>query len=221
MALILNIDTALDNAYVSLSYNGENIKTLHNDKPREHISFLHLAVAELFASCGKEWQDLAAIAVVSGPGSYTGLRVGMSAAKGYCYALNKPLIGINTLKLMAAAWQLQNPGNLKLICPMIDARRMEVFTTIYTPDLEIIKPVQPLILTEDSYAQSLNAAEIVFIGNGSEKLNKLPLQLNISIHPVIDTVDALAALSYTENKMANYLSLHLAEPEYGKEFFTG
>src|SRR4029079_3666588 len=110
--------------------------------------------------------QVAAVAVSAGPGSYTGLRVGMAAAKGLCYALRIPLLTINTLQMMAAA-AVAEPTDL--LCPMIDARRMEVFTGLYTKKLDAVMPAQALILQENSFADVLQKHTVTFFGNGSEK----------------------------------------------------
>ena len=138
MALILNIDTAVESASVCLSKDAEILQLLVNDNRRDHALWLHPAINESITGSGAKTSNLEAIAVTIGPGSYTGLRIGLSAAKGLCYALNIPLITINTLLAMAYSSR-DEAGDL--FCPMIDARRNEVFTAIYNkvPE-EIVKP---------------------------------------------------------------------------------
>lgn len=219
--MILNIDTALDEAHVSLAEEGQVIALKQNNKPREHIAFLHVGIQDILKQSNRSMHDLSAVAVVSGPGSYTGLRVGMSAAKGFCYALNLPLIGVNTLQLIAAAYQLANKDNTKYLVPMIDARRMEVFTALYDHNLNEIEPSQPLILSENNYHFDKGPAEAVFVGNGAAKLLKLQLQQNLLITEPEFPAEAFALLSHNLMLKKTYMSLHLAEPEYGKEFYTG
>jgi tRNA threonylcarbamoyladenosine biosynthesis protein TsaB len=114
-------------------------------------------------------QDLNAVAVSKGPGSYTGLRVGVSSVKGYCYALQIPLIGINTLQSLANGYLSNNPTFNGLICPMIDARRMEVYCALFNNQLDEILPTQAKVIDEHSFNEELQQNEIVFIGNGAEK----------------------------------------------------
>src|SRR6187399_3095526 len=135
MALILNIDTAVDVASLCLAKDEEVLSIARNESQKDHASWLHIAIKEIFEKNNSELTSVHAVAVTGGPGSYTGLRIGMATAKGICYALNKPLISLNTLLVMAnAAKDVHNSfaESANLLCPMIDARRMEVFTAIYT-----------------------------------------------------------------------------------------
>ncbi|HUP13519.1 MAG TPA: tRNA (adenosine(37)-N6)-threonylcarbamoyltransferase complex dimerization subunit type 1 TsaB, partial [Niastella sp.] len=142
--LILNIDTATDQAIVSLSKEGSVIGTLENNAQKDHAAWIQLAINSLLQKHGSAMHQLQAIAVTAGPGSYTGLRVGMATAKGLCFALQIPLITINTLQVMANAaidQFLLKASQMPLplcFCPMIDARRMEVFTAVYDKALQEI-----------------------------------------------------------------------------------
>src|SRR6478672_12569660 len=148
MALILNIDTALDNAYISLAENKKGLRYGINETTKDHAAWMQTAIDKLIRESGFRMADLNAIGVSIGPGSYTGLRIGLSTAKGLCFALKIPLITVNTLEIMAfsAIQDMKTHGNDLLthdllICPMIDARRMEVFTAVYSSALvEIYKP---------------------------------------------------------------------------------
>src|SRR5574343_439289 len=122
MAIILNIDCAQETAAVGIARDGECLAMRSNAQQTDHASWIHLAIKELFAETGISLTQTNAVAVTSGPGSYTGLRVGMATAKGFCYALQKPLICVPTLEMMAYA---ARHTTATLICPMIDARRME------------------------------------------------------------------------------------------------
>ena len=145
--MILNIDTATEEASVCLSQDGNVIHTLLNDSQKDHAAWIQVAINTLLQKEGYTMQQIQAVAVTHGPGSYTGLRVGMASAKGICFALQIPLITINTLQVMAFGainqWR-SLAENMKLplcFCPMIDARRMEVFTAVYNEALEeIISP---------------------------------------------------------------------------------
>ncbi|MBA2250622.1 MAG: tRNA (adenosine(37)-N6)-threonylcarbamoyltransferase complex dimerization subunit type 1 TsaB, partial [Chitinophagaceae bacterium] len=141
MALILNIDTCTENAIVSLANNDVIIGTMNNSNQKDHASFLHTAIKNLLDKSGILISQLNAIAVTAGPGSYTGIRVGMAAAKGLAYALQIPLISLNTLEVIAMCSIIQSENKDAFFCPMIDARRMEVFTAVYDQFLkEIIAP---------------------------------------------------------------------------------
>ena len=155
MALILNIDTATDHASVALCNNGNLIALKDNPYQKEHAAFVHVAIEGMLKEHDVSINEIDAFAVTSGPGSYTGLRVSMAAAKGLCYALQKPLICLNTLQVMACAAKIMIVENglpvldEQLLCPMIDARRMEVFMAMYNMDMVEIEPTIPKILTEE------------------------------------------------------------------------
>ena len=165
MSLILNIDTASENAHVSIARDGQVLHILSSESQKEHASFLQTAIQELVKITGIHLKEIDAVAVTAGPGSYTGLRVGFASAKGLCYALKKPLITIGTLEvLMVSALQLYPPGpdeNI-LFCPMIDARRMEVFTAIYQQDLNVYIRPCAMILDEFSFEKDLAKSKILF-----------------------------------------------------------
>jgi len=165
MALILSIDTSTEKAGISLSRNGSILAILSNSAQKEHASWLHVAVKEMMEHAGYHMKDLDAIAISAGPGSYTGLRVSMAAAKGFCFALKIPLITENTLRIMAyAASQQRDPVSTALICPMIDARRMEVFTAVYTSDLNEVMMPQALVLDKNSFENLFSSHSIIFLG---------------------------------------------------------
>src|SRR6187431_3411411 len=159
MALILNIDTAVDVASICLAKDGNVLTIAMNESQKDHASWLHIAIKEIFEKNNLALGSVDAIAVTGGPGSYTGLRIGMATAKGICYALNKPLISLNTLLMMAHAAKQENAD---LFCPMIDARRMEVFTAIYTKELEIVKDPVAITLNEKSFAEYFSNDSICF-----------------------------------------------------------
>lgn len=222
MRLILNIDTASENAHISFAENGKVLHTLGNESQKEHASFLQAAIDQLVRSAGINLKDVDAVAATAGPGSYTGLRVGMASAKGLCYALKKPFITINTLEVLtASALQLfPSENDNSFYCPMIDARRMEVFTAIYKHDLTINTEPCALILDDSSFEKELTKNKIIFFGSGSIKWG------NLCKHPnaVFKTV---AILPESMSNLSNYLFLEkkftdlaYSEPLYLKEFQT-
>ena len=172
MALILCIETATEICSVAIAKDGKTIALAEDKLGNNHASQLHILVQKALDIACVTLQDLNAIAVSKGPGSYTGLRVGVSSVKGYCYALQIPMIAINTLQSLANGYLTKNPTFSGLICPMIDARRMEVYCALFNNQLEEILPTQAKIIDEHSFQEELLQHEIVFIGNGAEKCNK-------------------------------------------------
>lgn len=223
MSLILNLDTALTKASVSLARNGALISTLSHENQKSHAEFLQAAVQQLMQELQIEFQELDAIAVTSGPGSYTGIRVGMASAKGFAYALQKPFITVNTLETMAfAAIQAahQEGINFDRVCPMIDARRMEVFTALYDRLLNEIRLPHALILDSESYLAELEQGTILFCGNGSEKWKPVCSSSNAKFISITDLSTSLCALSHQRFLHQSFTDLILSEPFYVKEFFN-
>jgi tRNA threonylcarbamoyladenosine biosynthesis protein TsaB len=169
MSNILQIETATSVCSVALAVNGETIALKEEAAKNIHASSLTLFIEEVMTVSNLHYADLDAVAVSKGPGSYTGLRIGVSTAKGLCFALDKPLIGINTLEMMASGFLKKNPNYGGLICPMIDARRMEVFTAVYTNNLLTFEPVHAKIVDEKSFVLELDQHYVTFIGDGAEK----------------------------------------------------
>lgn len=221
MSLILNIDTATGYGSVSLALEGNVIAALVNEKSMDHAAWIHTAITELTKINNHAYtlNDIQAVANVSGPGSYTGLRVGMSTAKGLCYALHIPLISLNTLKIMAHATN-HYISSSQLLCPMLDARRMEVFSALYDYRLNELIPPCPLILEKDSFSAWLSKYEIVFFGNGSNKWKELVQHDNAVFREGSYTPAAIAAMSYTAFQQEAFADLAYAEPFYLKEFYT-
>ena len=175
MSVILNINTAFETASIILSSGDEIILESTNSSQKDHASFLEPAVKKIFSAAQISLNSIDAISVVNGPGSYTGLRVGLSSAKALCFALDKPLILLNTLDVMACALKLQSPVKQEniLFCPLIDARRMEVYTGLYDYDLNLVKDHSVEILDNDFLENQKKGTTIVAGGNGSLKLKKI------------------------------------------------
>ena len=219
MALILNIDTATETASIALAEDGKALSILTNDAPKEHAAWLHTAVQGILSETGTRMGDLAAVAVTSGPGSYTGLRVGMAAAKGFCYALDIPLITESTLKVMAFAAHEQLAGT-SLLCPMIDARRMEVFTAIYRPDMSEVLPATAMIIDEHSFEEHLAHQSMSFFGAGSDKCKPLMNSPHARFEKVDHHSGYLGILSFLRYLQKEFTGLAYSEPVYTKEFYT-
>jgi tRNA threonylcarbamoyladenosine biosynthesis protein TsaB len=225
--MILNIDTATEQASVCIAKDGEVISTLVNDNQKDHAAWVQAAIHSLLQKEGYTMQQLQAVAVTHGPGSYTGLRVGMATAKGLCFALQIPLITINTLQVMAygAIHQWRSiPKHLQqplAFCPMIDARRMEVFTAVYNEALQELIPPKAMILDELSFKEELNNISLVCFGNGSLKWKNVSRYPNVLfIEEKIDIAKPLAKLASSLYLTQNFANLAYAEPVYLKEFYS-
>ena len=175
--LILHIETATDICSVALSQGNRQLSLVESDQERSHATLLNTFIRKAVAKAGKELKDLDGIAVSKGPGSYTGLRIGVSTAKGLAYAIKKPLLASGTLVNMAygaladqAISELASShGNAFLLCPMLDARRMEVYTGFYTIKNQVFRDVSADIIDEHSYREILESHPVCFFGNGSDK----------------------------------------------------
>jgi tRNA threonylcarbamoyladenosine biosynthesis protein TsaB len=178
MVHILNIHTATETAIINLTANADILGTRSNHETKQHAYFLHTAIKELLQQHGIDIKRLDAIGVTRGPGSYTGIRVGLATAKGLCYALKIPLITYNSLEVMALSARLFAKDIHAFYCPMIDARRMEVFAAVYNYDIEEITPPSALILNENSFADILNRHKIFFSGSGSAKFKQVTKYAN-------------------------------------------
>jgi tRNA threonylcarbamoyladenosine biosynthesis protein TsaB len=225
--IILSIDTATDQASVSLSGNGNVIGMLENDSQKDHAAWIQMAINTLLQKHGYTMQQLQAIAVTAGPGSYTGLRVGMATAKGLCFALQIPLITINTLRVMANAaidqWLSKAAGMAPPLCfcPMIDARRMEVFTAVYDTALQEIVEPKAMILDELSFKEELDNRSLICFGNGSIKWKTVSRYPNVLfIDEKLDIAKSLAKLASSLYLSQNFANLAYAEPVYLKEFYS-
>lgn len=224
MSFILNIDTATELAHVSIAKDGIVLKSYQNELQKDHGSFLQPAVQQLCKDTEIELKNIDAISVTGGPGSYTGLRVGLASAKGLCYALSKPLIMLNTLEVLtASAFSTANDTlteDTNLFCPMIDARRMEVFTAIY--DKQLTESLSPcaMILHEHSFQEQLKKDHISFFGSGSEKWKVICHEQNASFIKVAIKPEAMGALSFTRFSMSKFYDAAYSEPFYLKEFQT-
>lgn len=217
MAVILNIDCSQESASVGIARDGDCLAIRSNQLQHDHASWIHTAILELVSETGIQLTTTDAIAVTSGPGSYTGLRVGMATAKGLCYALHKPLICIPTLEMMAYA---ARHTSAELICPMIDARRMEVYAAIYDKKLQEIVAPEALILEPTTYHSYITAHTVCFTGSGSKKLQGLIHSQHAQFEDIPFSVTDMSALAFKKFHLQDFASLAYAEPLYIKEFYT-
>lgn len=222
MPLILTIDTSGPVAFILLQDGEKILDTRSNTAHQNHAAFVQPAIREIFRHQAINLHKIDAVSTVAGPGSYTGLRVGMASAKGICYALNIPLILLNSLQVMALACVQQ--GNQKnfegLICPMIDARRMEVFTAMYDLHLHEHLSPRPLILDKMTFDSYLEKQQILFCGDGMQKFQAICSHRNAIYSPVKYDEKDLAFLSRQHFLEKRYASLAYSEPYYVKEFYT-
>jgi len=221
MSLILNIDTSTQTGGLSLSLEGRTLTSRENSEQKDHAAWMHTEIKRMLDEGGYQPRDLKAVAITLGPGSYTGLRVAMAAAKGFCYALHIPLITESSLKLLAfsvraAAIDL----GASWICPMIDARRMEVFTAIYSTDLTEILPSQALVLDAASFESYLKDHSIVFTGNGTGKWMAIAQSEHVQVVEAISPVLSLSRISYQKYQAGEFTDIIYSEPAYLKEFHT-
>jgi tRNA threonylcarbamoyladenosine biosynthesis protein TsaB len=222
MALILNIETATQVCSVGLSNGKEMLSIRESHEKNIHASKVTVFTEEVLKEAGKEMKDLDAVAVSMGPGSYTGLRIGVSAAKGFCYALDIPLIAIPTLQSMALGAMLFVDEKNALLCPMIDARRMEVYTALFDHHNGEVKKTEALIVDGDSFDAELAANTIYFFGDGAEMcretLDPKGMIFIDDVHPSAKSLAQIAAQKYEAESFEN---LAYFEPYYLKDFIAG
>ncbi|WP_295986933.1 tRNA (adenosine(37)-N6)-threonylcarbamoyltransferase complex dimerization subunit type 1 TsaB [uncultured Algibacter sp.] len=216
MAFILNIETATTNCSVSLSKEGKTIVLKEdNDKSYSHAERLHVYIDEVLKEANINSNKLDAISVSKGPGSYTGLRIGVSAAKGLCFALDKPLISIPTLDALAHQVKMDDG----IIVSMLDARRMEVYSAIYDSNYNEIRETQAQILDETSFNDYLEKGKVYFIGNGVEKTKTLINHTNaIFIEDKLPSANDMSLLADTKYKKNDTEDIAYFEPYYLKDF---
>lgn len=237
MPIILSIETSTKACSAAIHQDGKlfSVSELYNEKSSSGM--LTTLIEHVVKTASLTLQDVDAIAVAKGPGSYTGLRIGVSTAKGLCFTLEKPLIAINTLEAMAFQlsigrhsagrhsdinYQLGGSFLSILLCPMLDARRMEVYCAVYNADtLELLEPTQAKIIDETSFADLLENHKIIFFGDGAEKCrailgnNPKAVFLDQVIFPSAKSIGALATRSFEQQKFENVADF---EPFYLKEF---
>lgn len=224
--MILAIETATQICSVALFRDGQVIGLLESDEHNAHSRILHVLIDRLFAESGTSLSDLSAVAVSKGPGSYTGLRIGVSAAKGFCYAKDIPLIGINTLECMAAGMkesvqQQAFPDN-HLLVPMIDAKRMEVYSAVFNSEVGLVRETRAEIITAESFAEYRNGHHLIIAGDGSDKCKDLLSGDEISYISNF-TASARYMLEPAINALnaQRFENVAYFEPFYLKDFIAG
>jgi len=219
MATILQIETATQVCSAALSVNGITTVLKEQAAQNIHAGSLTLFIDEVMTAAGISYANLDAVAVSKGPGSYTGLRIGVSTAKGICFAIDKPLIGIDTLKMMAAGFLTANENYRGLVCPMIDARRMEVFTALYDTSLNEVLPVTAKIIDDQSYQTELNSHHITFIGDGAMKCSESIVSANAAFSGAnFNSAAHMSTLAAAAFDRQDFVDLAYFEPYYLKDF---
>ncbi len=217
---ILNIHTATETAIVNLSAGPRTLHTIINADTKQHAAFLHPAIDDILKKGGIGIKNLNAIGITSGPGSYTGMRVGLAAAKGLCYALNIPLITYNSLELIALSTIDFLKDNNALYCPMIDARRMEVYTALYRFNMDEVAPPSAKILDENSFSEYSNTAKIIFSGSGSKKFQDLSTIAGAYFTDIDVSTNAITSISWGKYQESKYSNISFIQPLYIKEFYS-
>ncbi|MBL3659070.1 tRNA (adenosine(37)-N6)-threonylcarbamoyltransferase complex dimerization subunit type 1 TsaB [Fulvivirga sediminis] len=218
MSLILSIETATPICSVALLNQGEVLGSQILYIEKSHSGLLAPIIDALIKQCGYALSDLDAVAVSGGPGSYTGLRIGVSTAKGISFSLDIPLISINTLEAMAYGMSQVNYSGAYL-CPMIDARRMEVYCMITDKNLSVIQETAPKIIDETSFSEFLNQHQVIFAGNGAGKCQSVITHKNASfIDLPFMNAEYVANLAFRKYQEQQFEDVAYYEPFYLKEF---
>ena len=238
MAVILNIETATQVCSVALSMDGEVVRIMESSEKNVHSSVITVFIDEIIKNAGIPFSALDAVAVSKGPGSYTGLRIGVSTAKGICYALDKPLVAIGTLESMAAGiresvtgGEMSSAPNFNhemssksdLFCPMIDARRMEVYSALFDQDLHLMRKTEAEIIAAESFSEFLGNHIIWFAGDGAEKCRPL-----LEGHPnarfipgFLISAAHMVKLAESKFSRSEFENNAYFEPFYLKDFIPG
>ena len=215
MNYILNIETATKNCSVALAQEGKIILCKEiAEEGYSHAERLHVFIEEVIQEAGITFQDLTAIAVSQGPGSYTGLRIGVSAAKGLCFALNIPLIAVDTLQVLASQATISEG----LIIPMLDARRMEVYSAIFNSNLVKQREIQAEVITEASFETI--SETVYFLGDCTEKCQSVLVKPNFVFLPEIKYPSSkeMCAISFAKFQQSDFVDVAYFEPYYLKDF---
>ena len=216
MARILLIETSASTLSVALAKDGEVVAERVCREPRQQASLTAPLVKEVLDSCSLKIQDCDAVAVSSGPGSYTGLRVGVSTAKGLCFGASLPLIAVGTLDILVSA--VSGCTDAAFVVPMIDARRMEVYTAVYNASGERVTPVEARIVDAASYDEYLSRDKVLFVGDGAVKCKEVithPNAVFMASEPLASNMASLAEASFCDSRFEN---LAYFEPFYLKDF---
>jgi len=219
VATILCLETATTNCSVAISVNG-NIRAIReeNNLKFSHAEKLHVFIEEVLKEAKMDKCQLNAVAVSKGPGSYTGLRIGVSAAKGLCFALDLPLISTPTLDVLARQVQREDC----FIIPLLDARRMEVYSAVFNSEKKQIRETRAEILSEESFSEFLSKSKVLFLGSGAQKFKEICQSENAIFDTgAVPSAAAMAELAEAKYKKSDTEDIAYFEPFYLKEFMLG
>lgn len=214
MSLILSLDTSTQNCSVALHDTGKLITQELVAEEGSHSKALTLLIEKVMKTAGRSLSELSAVAVSNGPGSYTGLRIGLATAKGICFALDKPLICLPTLQVLASAVPIESDS---LLLPLLDARRMEVYAAVYNTELQEVSPQEAHILNQESFQ---GFAPVVAFGNGSAKWQASCRHPSITFlkGPLLPEAQHMGKLAYEAFLNQKFENLVSKEPDYLKEY---
>jgi tRNA threonylcarbamoyladenosine biosynthesis protein TsaB len=224
MGLLLCLETATTVCSVALAQDGHLLALRETHDSNAHSSRLTLLIEEVLQQSGKLLKDLDAVAVSKGPGSYTGLRIGVSTAKGLCYGLDKPLIAVSTLQAMAYGMSVQcDAPNDTLLCPMIDARRMEVYMALYDSSNKLFSPTVAEIIHADTFADVISNHTILCAGDGAEKCKAFFENQKNVLFPAVNIPSAQYIVPLAEQafQQQQFEDVAYFEPYYLKDFVAG
>lgn len=218
MSMILSLETSAKVCSVAIHDQGKLLNTKEIHIEQSHASKLAVLIDEVLKESGINANQLAAVGVSAGPGSYTGLRIGTSTAKGLCFALDIPLISVESLALLAYQMVTSSPSKAYL-CPMIDARRMEVYCEVFDASLETISPIEAKVIDALSFADLLVDREIIFFGDGSDKCKEQITHPNAKfVSGIYPAASSLGEIVYKKLQSGQVEDIVNFEPHYLKEF---
>jgi tRNA threonylcarbamoyladenosine biosynthesis protein TsaB len=225
MTYILHLETATKVCSIAIAKDGELISHKETTVANSHSSLITGFVDDVVKDAGITLNDLSSVCISMGPGSYTGLRIGVSTAKGFCYALGIPLIAINTLQSMANFYATNNTEMLTdetLLCPMIDARRMEVFTALFNRDAAFVKDTSADIIDEESFKKELSNHKIIFFGDGAEKCKNSLSHCSNAIFNIEFLISSrgMVSLAWEKYQSKEFVNVAYFEPFYLKDFLA-
>jgi tRNA threonylcarbamoyladenosine biosynthesis protein TsaB len=220
MALILSLETSASTCSVAIHENGNLLAGLDITSPQAHASQLAVLIQRIFHEASLDIQQLNAVSVSSGPGSYTGVRIGTSTAKGICFALTIPLIAIPTLDLLVSQVG-EHSGRAELLCPMIDAKRMEVYCQVVRPDFEVVNEPKAIIVDETSFTEFLERNRILFFGDGSKKCKSVLTHQNaLFVDDILPSAEKMGLISFLKFQQGRFEDLINFTPFYLKDFIA-
>lgn len=216
MENIILIETSTELCSAAIASDGKIISYKESTKPREHASLTAVFIDEMLKETGMKVSDCSAVCVSMGPGSYTGLRVGVSTAKGLCFGAGIPMLAVGTLDTLV--WQAGDRTDYKYIIPMIDARRMEVYTAVFAPDGKQLTDTEAKIIDADSFSDLLEEGPVLFIGDAAEKCSKVILHPNAHFEQCYPKASSMLIPAMAEYKEKRFKDVAYFEPFYLKDF---